>query len=135
MSIYNWQEEYSVQIKEIDDQHRELVEMIDELYTTMVQRRSHEVLGQLLDRLVLFCDKHFAAEEALLQAHDYPYLDQHKEIHDKMRSKVRSLQQNFKSGKTKLTIETSIFLKDWLDKHILGTDHKYAPFLNAKGVK
>lgn len=133
MSIFKWQDEYSVNIKKIDDQHRELVDMINQLYTAMVQRRSDEVLGKILDRLGDYCEEHFTTEENLMQTNGYPYLAQHQEIHDKMRAKVRAMQQSFKAGNTKLTIEASLFLKDWLDKHIMGTDHKYAAYLTAKG--
>ncbi len=135
MAIFNWQDEYSVDISKIDDQHRELVAMIDEFYTAMVKRRSRETLGEILDRLSRYCAVHFSTEEELMQTHGYPYLSEHQEIHQKVSAKVLALQKEFKSGKADLTIETSMFLKDWLDKHILGTDHKYASFLRARGVK
>ncbi len=135
MAIFNWQDDYSVDIKEIDDQHKELVAMINDLYGAMVKRRPQEVLGEILNQLSNYCAVHFAAEEALMQAHAYPYYQEHKAIHDKVSAKVHALQNGFKAGKTSLTIEISMFLKDWLDKHILGTDQKYAAFLRAKGVK
>lgn len=134
MAIYSWQDEYSIGIKEIDEQHKELVKMIDELYTAMVKRQDQQVLGDILARLVDYCNVHFAAEEALMQSHGYPYYRQHKEIHEKMSARVQALQKCFKAGKTDLTIPTSLFIKEWLDKHILGTDQKFATFLKTKGV-
>ncbi|MDZ7642590.1 MAG: bacteriohemerythrin [Desulfurivibrio sp.] len=135
MAIYNWRDEYSVGIQEIDEQHKELVKMIDELYTAMVKQRGQEVLGDIMDRLAHYCDHHFAAEEALMQAHGYPYYQQHKEIHEKMSARVRALQHKVKAGGADLTMPTSIFLKEWLDKHILGTDRKCAAFLLGRGVQ
>lgn len=135
MAIFNWQDEYNVNIKEIDDQHRELVAMINELYGAMVKRRPQETLGEILNKLSGYCDIHFSTEETLMQTHGYPYFQEHKDIHNKVRAKVKELRDGFNSGKTSLTIEVSMFLKDWLDKHIIGTDQKYAAFLRNKGVK
>ncbi len=52
-----------------------------------------------------------------------------------MTAKVLALQQQFDQGKATITLDVMEFLQQWLDKHILGTDKKYAPFLNSKGVQ
>jgi len=51
-----------------------------------------------------------------------------------MTSKVFELQTQFEQGKTMMSIEVMEFLQQWLDKHILGTDKQYVPFLTSKGV-
>jgi len=135
MALLNWKDEYSVNIKEIDDQHKKLVEMINELHEAMVQKKAKEVLGGVLSKLVSYAATHFANEERLMQGNGYPEFAGHKEKHEKMTAKVIALQKDWQAGKAALGIEVSQFLRDWLDKHILGTDKKYAPFLNSKGVK
>jgi hemerythrin len=134
MALLNWKNEYSVNIKEIDDQHRRLVDMINELHEAMVQQKAKEALGSVLSKLVNYAATHFATEERLMQGNGYPEYAEHKEKHEKMTAKVLALQKEWQAGRTTLGIEVSQFLKDWLDKHILGTDKKYAPFLNSKGV-
>lgn len=134
MALLNWKDEYSVNIKEIDDQHKKLVGMINELHEAMVQKKAKEVLGSVLAKLVSYTATHFANEERLMQGNGYPEFAEHKEKHEKMTAKVIALQKDWQAGKTTLGIEVSQFLKDWLDKHILGTDRKYAPFLNSKGI-
>lgn len=135
MALFTWRDEYSVNVKEIDDQHKQLVSMVNELHEAMMQQRAKDVLGGLLNKLVSYCASHFAAEEKLMQNSGYPDYAAHKAKHDKMTSKVLALQNDLKAGKMNLTIEVSQFLKDWLDKHILGTDKKYSAHLNAKGIK
>ena len=135
MALFVWKDEYSVNIKQIDDQHKELVAMVNELHEAMMQQRAKEVMGKILNRLVSYCANHFAVEERMMQSNGYPDYAEHKIKHDKVTAKVLSLQNDFKAGKLNLTIEVSQFLKDWLDKHILGTDKKYSAHLNAKGVK
>ena len=135
MPLLSWKAEYSVNIKEVDDQHKKLIEMINELNDAMGQGKAKDVLGAILGRLVSYAASHFAMEERLLQAHGYEEYQDHKEKHEKMTAKVLELQRQFKDGKAAMTIEVMNFLKNWLDKHILGTDMKYSAFLNSKGVK
>ena len=52
-----------------------------------------------------------------------------------MTAKVKSLIVDVKNGKLTVSIDVMNFLKDWLDKHIMGTDKKYAPYMHSKGVK
>ena len=52
MALFGWRDEYSVNIKEIDDQHKQLVAMINELHEAMLEKRAKEILGSLLNKLV-----------------------------------------------------------------------------------
>lgn len=135
MPLLPWKEEYSVKIREIDEQHKKLVAMINELNDAMSQGQAKQALEKVLDRLVGYTASHFATEERLMQTHGYPGFAEHKEKHEKMTAKVLALQQEYRSGKTRLSIEVMNFLKNWLDKHILGTDMKYSGFLISQGVK
>jgi len=134
MPLISWKESYGVNIKEIDEQHKQLVAMINELHDAMVKQQAKEVLGKILDKLINYTATHFATEEKYMQQHGYPGYAEHKAKHDKMTAKVLSLKKEWQAGRATLTIEVSKFLKDWLDKHILGTDQQYAPFLKEKGV-
>lgn len=134
MALLNWKDEYSVNIKEIDTQHKKLIEMINQLHDAMKEQRGKEALKPVLQQLITYCGTHFAVEEKLMLAHAYPEFNEHRDKHLKMTQKVRALQEDVNSGKASITIEVMNFLKDWLDKHILGTDKKYSPYLNSKGV-
>jgi hemerythrin-like metal-binding protein len=70
-----------------------------------------------------------------MESHQYPDLTNHKAEHDRFTKTVLDFQSKFHANEIGLTIEVMDFLKDWLSKHILGVDKKYAPFLNAKGVR
>jgi hemerythrin len=48
---------------------------------------------------------------------------------------VVDLQRRFVANEVGLTLEVMEFLKDWLNKHSMGSDKKYSPFLNARGVR
>jgi hemerythrin-like metal-binding protein len=70
-----------------------------------------------------------------MSQHGYPEYDEHKAKHDKMVDKVLALQKDVNANKLTVSSEVMKFLQDWLNKHIMGTDKKYAPFLQGKGVQ
>lgn len=55
-------------------------------------------------------------------------------MHAKLAAHVQKPYQQFQAGTIGSPIQITNLLKDWLNKHIMGTDQKYAPFLKSKGV-
>lgn len=135
MALLTWQDKYSVGIKEIDDQHKQLIIMINELNDAMLAGKGKDILMTVLNKLAGYCVSHFAVEEKLFDAHAYQETADHKGKHRKMTDKVKALIGEVQSGKSTVCIEVMNFLKNWLDKHIMETDKKYGPYLNSKGVK
>ncbi len=134
MASISWDERYSVQVRELDDQHKKLLSMVQALHEAMRQGHGKQELNKIFGNLVSYCASHFANEERLMKMHGYPEYQEHQQIHAKMTNKALSLQQEFQAGKMGITLETMKFLEDWVTKHILGTDKKYGPYLNGKGV-
>jgi hemerythrin len=135
MKVVTWSEEYSVDIQEIDEQHKVLVGLINELYEALSHKDNHEQVNHVLDELMNYTKVHFAVEECLLRLFEYPSYDQHKAIHDGIIKKLDGLYAQFKSGDTKVGMELLLFLKDWLMDHISHEDKKYSPHLQKQGVK
>jgi hemerythrin len=46
--------------------------------------------------------------------------------------KARELHAPLLAGKFTVSLDLLRFLKNWLSEHILGTDQKYAPYLNEQ---
>lgn len=134
MALFVWSDKYSVNIKEIDEQHKKLVDMLNELHDAMKSGKGKEIVGKTLTELIKYAGTHFANEERLMTAHGYPEYNAHKAEHTKFTLKVSELQKSFQQGAPVLTVEVLNFLKDWLQTHILGIDKKYGPFLNSKGI-
>ena len=133
--LVEWTDALSTDIGSIDDQHKVLVNLINELHQAMRQRRSDRVMLDVVDRLKNYTVKHFQHEEQLFARHGYADAKSHAEIHRKFEAKVMEFEAALKGGAAKVTMDVMRFLKDWLVGHIQGTDKKYAPFLIAKGVK
>jgi len=130
-----WDERMSVQVRELDDQHKKLIKMVGDLHQAMREGRGQQELSKILNGLISYTITHFAAEERLMQTHGYPEYEAHRQIHEKMTQKVKALQQEYQAGKRGLSLDVMKFLEDWVAKHIMGTDKKYGPFLNSKGVQ
>lgn len=134
MALFDWQDKFSVNIKEMDHQHLRLVEMINELYRALLSNNPDEFLGEMLHRLVEYAAVHFQKEEELLEKYRFPELDSHKKEHEAFVEKIIDYHKQFKAGTLTLSVEIVNFLKSWLKDHIIGIDKKYGPFLNEKGV-
>ncbi len=130
MSIITWDNQLSVGIMDIDQQHKRLVGMVNQLHDAMGAGQGKQVLQQLLGSLITYTAVHFKAEEKLMQQHGYAGFAEHKRQHDELTAKVVSLQKRFESGQTMITLEVMNFLKDWLKGHILGSDKQYAAVLS-----
>ena len=134
MAIINWDSSLSVNIGTIDDQHKKLVGMVNSLHDSMKAGKAKDVMGILLSELAAYTDYHFKTEEEFFHKYNYSETAKHKAEHDALRKEVAKLKQQFENGDAVFTIELMYFLKDWLSKHIMGSDKQYSPFLTAKGV-
>jgi len=135
MAYFVWKESFSVNIQKIDEQHKKLISMIDQLYEAMAKSATEIVLEKLLADLIEYTKTHFADEEALLQKHGYPEYSLHKAKHVDFIRQIHDFEKQFHDGSITLSLTMSMFLQDWLANHILKMDKKYASFLTAKGIK
>ncbi len=133
MKIIEWNEKFSVGIKEIDDQHRVLVDILDELYYAMLKARGNEVIETTLAKLVQYTKTHFATEELLFKKHSYPEEKAHKAEHDAMLKKVAAFRKDFENGKL-IGVDLMHFLNKWFVEHLQTTDYRYVNFFRGIGV-
>jgi methyl-accepting chemotaxis protein len=133
--LMRWDSSLQLGIGQIDDQHKQLVTMINDLHRAMKQRQTMATMSGILERLVSYTVYHFGNEEKLFQKHGYPEYDQHKKIHETLVGKVVEFKTKIDRGDSTISMELMDFLKDWLVTHIKGTDKKYVPFLQEKGVR
>lgn len=130
-----WSERFSVDIQEIDEQHKCLVNLINRLYEALASKHGEAAIEQVFDELVRYTRVHFSVEECLMRLFDYEGYEEHKKIHDNIIERVLSLQTLFKAGDQKVGMELLYFLKDWLMDHIQRVDKLYSSHLTAHGVK
>jgi hemerythrin len=135
MALFEWCDDYSVKIASIDAQHKKLVGMLNDLHDGMTSGSGNERLGALLEGLVTYTVQHFAYEEQLFATHGYAQARAHTEEHQRLVTQVADFKQKFESGQANVNMQLMKFLKDWLIKHILGSDKLYVAHLVERGVK
>lgn len=135
MAYLIWDEKYSVGVREVDLQHKKLVELINGLHDAMKAGKGKDALARVLQDLINYAASHFATEEKYMTQFSYPAYPTHKNEHEKFVKQVLDFQKDFNSGKAVMTLDIMNFLKDWLLNHILGTDKKYEPFFNEHGLR
>ena len=134
MALMTWSEQLSVNIKQVDSQHMKLVELLNNFHDAMKVGKGREAMGKTFSELLDYTAHHFVTEEDIMKKHGYPAFPAHKREHEALTKKVADLSERFSRGEAIISADTMTFLKDWLYDHIMGSDKKYAPFLNSKGV-
>ena len=134
MPLVEWNDELSVGISSIDEQHKKLVNMINALNDALVEGKANDLLATIFDGLTVYTVKHFGYEEELFAQHGYVEAESHKNEHEALINQVKTLQNKMNEGDFMISVEVMAFLKDWLTNHIMKTDKAYAPFLIDKGV-
>ncbi len=135
MAFINWSDAYSVQIEEIDNQHKKLIDLINELFDSMQKGQSNKVIGRILNDLVNYTVFHFKNEETYFDRFNYEETEEHKAKHKRLVDKVVKIKSDFESGKISVSTDLLKFLKRWLFEHILETDKKYVKCFQLNGVK
>lgn len=132
MSYLQWSDKYSLNVAEIDEQHKKLVNLVNAMYDAMHAGTGRDMIGTVIAEFVEYTDYHFKAEEQLLRRYGYPDYEEHKELHDALSRKAQNFKDAFDSGNAPSTIEVMLLLTNWLNMHILEEDRKYKPYAENK---
>ncbi len=135
MAIMIWNETYSVGVQELDDQHKVLIHMINEMHYAMNNDKGQEAISSIVEQMYEYMDVHFTTEEGYMEQSGYPGLLTHQQKHEEFRSKARDLRERVAAEEFVLSFEIVQFLSDWLQRHIMVTDMKYTSLFAEKGLR
>lgn len=131
--FFKWLPEYNVHIRTIDDQHQELVNILNRLFIAVFSRESATAISGILDALVCYTETHFALEERLMRQAEYADFEAHKLEHGKLMAELDRLCKKCLSEEKPTYFEMLGFLKRWLRGHIQGVDTRYSIALRQTG--
>lgn len=136
MPFITWTNQLSVDVKLLDNDHKKLAILINDLHDGLMTGHSTEALQGIFDQLVEYSRIHFVHEERFLDEAGYSGAAAHKQEHDHKIEQVLDLQARFRreTGLAGL-LEVMDMLKDWLFVHIQRSDQEFVEHLKATGVE
>jgi hemerythrin len=136
MTYFPWSDEFSVGIRVIDNDHKDLFRMVNALYAELEGGSSAKNIDALLTALGRYVEEHFAREEELMKTYNYPGLAAHKAKHRELTLDVYALRKAHVSHPYKMDGEKLLmFLKNWLSNHIMRSDMDYVPYFRDQDAK
>ncbi len=122
-----WHDKFSIGIPEIDNQHKILFELLNNLEQATHSTEFEDIIPNTLDKLSDYVDVHFATEEKYMAENGYEDLQKHHEIHEALKERVyEEIKLNQNQGYSTLKVmHLYNFLREWIENHILIEDHKF----------
>ena len=135
MALFDWKEEYSTGISSIDAHNQKLISLINEILESMRDRRAENIIRDILRELEQYAAYHVSLEEMLFQRCRYPRTKEHQDAHNLFIRKIEFLISLESINEEDVPILTFIFLRSWLDSHILKADMDFGNFVSNNGIR
>lgn len=130
-----WSNMLSVGVRDIDDQHRVLVDILNRLGDVVLGDVTEWDEKALLADLLQYTAQHFGFEEGLMRDNAYADIEAHREQHRELIRQLKVMIDRFNQGDQPDAEELLVFVREWLTAHILHTDRALAKVLNAQGIR
>ena len=127
-----WNENFSVGVREMDEQHKRLIGIINELIEADNTTVDSETIFDILTKMTNYALSHFEKEEQYMIKYNYPDYSIHKDQHSEFKDQLITFCKDTKVHKESIPTEIFSYLKTWLTNHILETDMAYKSFFNEK---
>lgn len=125
-----WTDQLNIGVEVIDQQHRRILDYINQLDNAHESIFSSKEMGKLIHELVDYTVSHFGFEESLQEESGYPFLKAHKKVHELFTRRVSEFQTRFDQGDN-VSKELHSLLVSWLINHIKVDDADYVESVKA----
>ena len=125
-----WGHVLSVEVDEIDEDHRKLVKIFNILNHAVTEGESPDYLAAVLKELVNCTAWHFSHEERLMLKYGYKEIEEHKAVHQELINSAKELQRKILQADKTMADEDIEFLERWLTEHILTDDMRLGAYLS-----
>lgn len=129
MDVLEWKRSYDTGIEEIDNQHRQLLNFLNELGEGIASGDAAKT-REIIEGLNEYTISHFAFEEALMEEAQYPYSGPHKHVHKTLIQRVTTFSEKLSAGEN-ISEELYAFLRRWLINHIQRDDKAYVSAVDS----
>ena len=129
MKDITWSKILAVGVEEIDDDHRKLVGIFNELNRAVRAGESADYRAATLTELINCTVWHFSHEDRLMLKHRYPGIYQHRQAHRELIAAAQELQAKLAQADAAVANAEIEYLERWLTEHILTADQRLGSFL------
>lgn len=130
MTYLPWTSDLETGIVSIDDQHRKLIDYINELHDAC-DTHSQEKIGAVIEKLIDYTVLHFADEEKMMEDAGYPLSDHHIRIHRTFVERMQEIQKDYLAGRV-VDEELMRLMQKWMFTHIQHHDRGFVDRLQNR---
>ena len=131
----SWDESLSVGINTIDEHHRYLFDLVNDLIEVVANKLGARELGRVLKALGQYAQIHFQAEERMMQEYAYPRLDIQIQQHQHFLNRMKEFNEELHQNPLIAQFEILIYLRDWLVAHIRDEDTQLSALIWQASIK
>jgi hemerythrin-like metal-binding protein len=113
-----WDDNLSVGIDVIDEHHRYLLDLINDLYEVVAKKRGAREVARLIKALDAYSKIHFRAEEMMMSHYEYKGIDRQLNQHHAFEEKIREFYEELHANPFVAQFDVLSYLRDWLINHI-----------------
>jgi hemerythrin-like metal-binding protein len=133
--LLKWDPIYSVNVEELDEQHKKMFEIINRVYGLSENNLESQKSLEIINELKEYGNYHLGTEEKYFKKFNYPEADSHIAQHNEYKKVISAMENNLQgSGGKKAYEELKDFLQDWWLGHIQNVDQQYSDFFNQNGL-
>lgn len=128
MTLIDWDEKFTIGIAAVDHEHRELIDLINELYQSLVEKKDDTTVMDFLGEIYTRIAAHFALEEKVMRELGYSFYTDHKTDHEQLLDEIRDIMDDYEDNKLFADGVLAQRLKTWFGTHFRTKDaqlHKY----------
>jgi len=129
-----WDDIYSVGVKEIDEQHKLMFKTINELLEAINTKKSEAALGDIVKSLIDYKVYHFQTEEKYFKQFNYSGSEEHIARHRYFNNELNRLTSKYSNYSLEFAFELVDFLENWLIEHLMVEDQKYKQCFKDHGL-
>jgi len=122
MSLLEWKAEYSVGIASMDYEHREMIRLINDVYSKLGEAPDADAIEDCLESIFTTISMHFALEERIMREHGFAEYEDHKDDHEDLLDQIRDLMDAFMADSEKGGKLLEARLSAWFADHFAGFD-------------
>lgn len=132
MALIAWRSEFETGVEDVDHEHRELIDLINQLHAQLGSDAEPATINAFLGEVFARISAHFALEESIMRKYDYDQYLEHKTDHEKLLDDIRDIMDDFETGKYAAYDEAlAAAVHDWFVDHFKTKDARLHKMLGV----